>query len=130
MIPRGATDARLRLYLPENAFPSYRVTLSTEDGNEVFSKNGLKPRADKAGDFVIVNLPVSKLRTGDNVLALSGISPTGQVELFGKSLIKVRRRKPSKQTIRVHLPFALARHSLNLKGAWFALWPISTAAGV
>jgi hypothetical protein len=92
MIPRGATDARLRLYLPENAFPSYRVTLSTEDGNEVFSKNGLKPRADKAGDFVIVNLPVSKLRTGDNVLALSGISPTGQVELFGKSLIKVRRR--------------------------------------
>ncbi|HEX2490427.1 MAG TPA: hypothetical protein VHR27_13530 [Blastocatellia bacterium] len=92
VIPRGATDARLRLYLPENAFPSYRVTLSTEDGNEVFSKNGLKPRADKAGDFVIVNLPVSKLRTGDNVLALSGISPTGQVELFGKSLIKVRRR--------------------------------------
>lgn len=27
-----------------------------------------------------------------NVLALSGISPTGQVELFGKSVIKVRRR--------------------------------------
>ena len=92
MIPRGATDARLRLYLPENAFPSYRVTLSAEDGNDMFSKNGLKARADKAGDFVIVNLPVSKLRTGDNVLALSGINPTGQVELLGKSLIKVRRR--------------------------------------
>ena len=92
VIPRGATDARLRLYLPENVFTSYRVTLSTEDGNEAFSKNGLKPRADKAGDFVIVYLPASKLRTGDNVLALSGISPTGQVELLGKSLIKVRRR--------------------------------------
>jgi anti-sigma factor RsiW len=92
VIPRGATDARLRLYLPENAFPSYQVTLSTEDGNDVFSKNGLKPREDKAGDFVIVNLPVSKLRTGDSVLALSGISLTGQVELLGKSLIKVRRR--------------------------------------
>jgi len=92
VIPRGATDARLRLYLPENVFPSYRVTLSTEDGNEVFSKNGLKPRADKAGDFVIVNLPVSKLRTGDNVLALSGISVAGEIEPLGKSLIKVRKR--------------------------------------
>jgi len=92
VIPRGATDARLRLYLPENVFPSYRVTLSTEDGNEVFSKNGLKPRADKAGDFVIVNLPVSKLRTGDKVLALSGISLAGEIEPLGKSIIKVRKR--------------------------------------
>jgi len=92
VIPRGATDARLRLYLPENVFTSYRVTLSTEDGNEVFSKNGLKPRADKAGDFVIVNLPVSKLRTGDKVLALSGISLAGEIEPLGKSIIKVRKR--------------------------------------
>jgi hypothetical protein len=92
VIPRGATGARLRLNLPENAFSSYRVILLAEDGSEVFSKNGLKPRADKDGDFVIVNLPASKLTNGDNVLALSGISPSGEVEPFGKSLIKVRKR--------------------------------------
>ncbi len=92
VIPRGATDARLRLYLPENVFPSYLVTMSTEDGNEVFSKNGLKPRADRAGDFVIVNLPVSRLRNGDNVLALSGISLAGEIDPLGKSLIKVIKR--------------------------------------
>jgi hypothetical protein len=92
VIPRGATDARLRLYLPEHAFPTYRAALLTADGIEVFSKYGLRPRADRAGDFVIMNLPASKFRDGDNVLELSGISPTGQVELLGKSLIKVRRR--------------------------------------
>jgi anti-sigma factor RsiW len=92
VIPRGATGARLRLYLPENAFPSYRVALLTEEGNEVFSKNGLRPRADKAGDFVIVNLPANKLMNGDNMLSLSGISPIGEIEPLGKSLIKVRRR--------------------------------------
>jgi hypothetical protein len=92
VIPRGATEARLRLYLPENAFPSYGVTLLKADGGEVFSKSGLRPRAGKAGDFVIVSLPASKFTSGDNVLALSGISPTGEADPLGKSLIKVRRR--------------------------------------
>src|SRR5262245_328928 len=92
VIPRGAVGARLRLNLPENAFSSYRVTLLTEDGSEVFSKNGLKPRADKAGDFVIVSLPASKLTNGDKVLALSGISPKGEAEPLGKSILKVRRQ--------------------------------------
>jgi len=92
VIPRDAAVARLRLNLPENAFPSYRVTLFTEDGSEAFSKNGLKPRADKAGDFVIVDLPASKLTIGDNVLALSGIGPTGEAEPLGKSILKVIRQ--------------------------------------
>jgi hypothetical protein len=91
LIPRGAARAQLRLNLSENVFPSYRVTLTTEDGSEAFRKNGLKPRADKAGDFVIVNLPASRLTNGDNVLSLSGISPKGEAEPLGKTLIKVRR---------------------------------------
>jgi hypothetical protein len=92
VIPRGATEARLRLYLPVNAFPVYQVTLLREDGSEVFSKSGLRPRADKAGDFVLVNLPAGKFTNGDNVLALSGINSTGATELLGKSMVKVRRR--------------------------------------
>jgi hypothetical protein len=92
LIPPGAPGARLRLNLSENAFRSYRVTLIAEDGSEAFRKNGLKPRADKAGDFVIVNLPANRLTNGDNVLSLSGISPKGEAESLGKTLIKVRRR--------------------------------------
>jgi hypothetical protein len=92
LIPRGATKARLRLNLTENAFKSYRVTLLTENGSELFSKNGLKPRADRAGDFVIVNLPASKLTDGEHVLALSGLSRTGKAEPLGKSILKVRRQ--------------------------------------
>jgi hypothetical protein len=92
VIPHGVTVARLRLYLPENAFPAYRMTLLTADGSEVFSKNGLRPRAGKAGDFVLVNLPARKLTNGDNILELSGINPTGETEPIGKSLIKVIRQ--------------------------------------
>src|SRR5262249_13667675 len=92
VIPRGAAGARLRLNLPENAFQSYQVTLLTEDGTEAFRKNGLKPRADKAGDFVIVNLPAIRLTNGDNVLSISGISPNGEAEPLGKSILKVRRQ--------------------------------------
>src|SRR5262245_8698451 len=91
-LPRGAEEARLRLYLPENVFPAYRVALLTESGSEVFSKNGLRPRAGKAGDFVIVNVPASKLTNGDKVLALSGVSPTGESAPLGKFIIKVTRR--------------------------------------
>jgi hypothetical protein len=91
LIPPGAAGARLRLNLSEKAFRSYRVTLITEGGSEAFRKNGLKPRTDKAGNFVIVNLPASRLTNGDNVLSLSGISPKGEAEPLGKTLIKVRR---------------------------------------
>jgi hypothetical protein len=92
VLPRGAVVVRLRLYPPENAFPAYRVTLRTEDGSQVFSKSGLRARAGKAGDFVIVNLPPSTLTNGNKVLTLSGISSTGEEDPLGKSLIKVRRR--------------------------------------
>lgn len=91
-IPRGAVEVRLRLNLSGNEFPAYRVTLLTADGSEIFSKNGLRPRASKAGDFVIATLPASKFASGDIVLALSGISSTGEAEPLGKSIIKVRRQ--------------------------------------
>jgi len=41
---------------------------------------------------VIVNLPARKLTNGDNVLALSGISPAGEAEPLGKSILKVIRQ--------------------------------------
>ena len=91
-IPRGAVKVRLRLNLSGNEFPAYRITLLTADGSEVFSKSGLRPRASKAGDFVIANLPASKFASGDNVLALNGINSTGEAEPLGKSIIKVRRQ--------------------------------------
>jgi hypothetical protein len=91
-ITRGVTEVRLRLNQLENLFPTYRVTLLTVDGSEVFNRNGLKLRAGKAGEFVIVSLPADKFTNGDNVLALSGISSAGEAEPLGKSIIKVRRQ--------------------------------------
>jgi hypothetical protein len=91
-IPRGAEDVRLRLDLPGHEFPSYQVMLLTADGVEVFTRKGLRPRASEAGDFVTVSIPSHKFASGDNVLALSGVNATGEIETLGKAILKVRRQ--------------------------------------
>jgi hypothetical protein len=92
IIPRGSEEIRLRLNLPEHEFPSYQVMLLTVDGGEVFTKKGLRLRATRAGNVVVVNIPARMFASGDNVISLSGISGAGEVETLGKAIIKVRRR--------------------------------------
>src|SRR5262249_8368303 len=92
IIPRGAEEVRLRLNLPEHEFPGYQVILLTTDGREMFARKGLRPQATRAGYGVIVSIPARKFASGDNVLALSGISGAGEVETIGKAIVKVRRR--------------------------------------
>jgi len=41
---------------------------------------------------VIVNTLASKLASEDNLLALTGISPMGEAEPFGESMLHVRRQ--------------------------------------
>jgi hypothetical protein len=40
---------------------------------------------------VLVNVPARKFASGDNVLSLSGITSTGEVETLSKTIIKVKR---------------------------------------
>ena len=92
IIPRGAEEARLRINLTENEFPGYQVMLLKADGKEVFAIKGLSPQATRNGYVLIVNIPARNLATGDNIIALSGISAAGEVETLGKVIVKVRRR--------------------------------------
>jgi hypothetical protein len=92
IIPRDAEEARLRINLDEYKFPRYQVTLLTTEGKEVFARKGLRPQATKNGDVLIVSVPARKFASGDNILAFSGISASGEVETLGKTIVKVRRR--------------------------------------
>jgi hypothetical protein len=92
IIPRGSEEARLRINLTEHVFPGYQVTLLTTNGREVFARKGLRPQATSKGDVLIVSVPPRKFASGDNVISLDGISDSGEVEILGKVIVKVRRR--------------------------------------
>jgi hypothetical protein len=92
IFPRGAEEARLRINLTEHVFLGYQVTLLTPDGREVFVRKGLRPQATGNGYVLIVSVPASKFASGDNVISLSGISGSGEVDTLGKVIIKVRKR--------------------------------------
>jgi hypothetical protein len=44
------------------------------------------------GYVLTVKIPSRKLASGDNVLALSGISGAGEVETLGKVIVEVKRQ--------------------------------------
>ena len=58
----------------------------------MFAIKGLSPQAARGGYVLILSVPARKFAAGDNVIALSGISAAGEVEILGKVIVKVRRR--------------------------------------
>jgi hypothetical protein len=91
VIAKGVQDIGLQLILSEIKFPRYWVKLLTVDGREIFSRKNARSQTSKSGDFVLVNVPARKFASGDNVLSLSGITSTGEVETLSKTIIKVKR---------------------------------------
>jgi hypothetical protein len=92
IIPRNAEEVGLLLNLSEYKFPSYQVMLLGIDGKEMFSRRGVRPRPADALDSVMVRVPARKFTIGDNVLSVSGISSTGELEIISKTILKVRRQ--------------------------------------
>jgi hypothetical protein len=81
----------LRINLPDHEFPTYQLTLLTADGKEVFAIKDLRPKAAGKGTVLTVSVPTHNLASGDNVIWLSGISASGEVDTLGKVIIKVSR---------------------------------------
>jgi hypothetical protein len=92
IIPRGAREVRLRINLPEHEFPGYQVMLLTTDGKEVFARKDLSPQATSKGTVLTVSVPTREFASGDNVISLSGISASGDVDTLGQVILKVSRR--------------------------------------
>jgi anti-sigma factor RsiW len=89
VIPPDATQARLLVTLKENNYPSYRASLQTIAGVEIFSQTGVKPGRAKTGASFVFTVPAHQLAAGDYVLTLRGNNPDGEVDDLSKSLFRV-----------------------------------------
>lgn len=92
VVPPGTTHARLLLNLKENNYPSYRASLQTIAGVEIFSQTGVKPGRSKTGASFVFTVPAQKFAGGDYVLTLRGINPDGEVDDLSKSLFRVEKK--------------------------------------
>ncbi len=92
VIQPDTTQAQLLLNLKENDYSSYRASLQTVAGKEVFSQPNVKPRRAITGASFIFTVPARKLESGDYVLTLRGVSANGEVEDLSKSLFRVEKR--------------------------------------
>jgi len=92
VIQPDTTQAQLLLNLTENDYSSYRASLQTVAGAEVFSQTNVNPRRSKTGATFVITVPAHELESGDYVLTLRGLSPSGEVEDLSKSLFRVQKK--------------------------------------
>jgi hypothetical protein len=90
-IPAGASQARLRLKLSDNDYPTYTLVLESSEGKQVFKRDALLPSANSHRSLVFT-VPTNKLADGDYILALKGVTQAGEIEDVSKSLFRVERK--------------------------------------
>jgi hypothetical protein len=92
-IPAGADRLRLQLVLKgEGGYKSYRAVLRTAEGEEVWSRAGLRARAGESGRALSLSLPARLLAADDYELTLSGLTAGGDLEEVGDYYFGVVKR--------------------------------------
>lgn len=99
-LPRTAEHVRLQLLFRENNAnrppdpaanqASYRATLRTPEGREVFSRDGLKAQPKGAARMVV--LPAASLAGGDYILTLERRTATNDYEAVAEYAFTVARK--------------------------------------
>ncbi|MGB7923283.1 MAG: hypothetical protein WCF57_08565 [Pyrinomonadaceae bacterium] len=79
-IPADTHIAQLQLRFVAGDYQSYRATLQRNEGDELFTLNGLQATATGEGKMVILNIPARLLTNGDYQLQLRGVTGDGRVE--------------------------------------------------
>ena len=100
VIPQDVDSVQLRLYLPAVAAgvtdpPSrYRAVVRTAEGNEVWSRDGLKAQRTGLREeaIVILRLPTRILPEGDYIITLSRRSASGDFKDVGSYQFSVVRK--------------------------------------
>jgi hypothetical protein len=71
VIPRGATQVRLRLQLDGDDYQTYHAVVSTPEGRRIWAGSARKER-QKNAHSVVITPPAASLQRGDYVVELSG----------------------------------------------------------
>jgi len=91
-IPAGTQEVRIELKTAENEYQSYQLELHAVGGKAIFDRKSVKPTIRKSGANFRFMVPASKFTSGDYILTLKGVMPTGEVEDVSKSLFRVERK--------------------------------------
>jgi len=81
----GTNTVELKLSNDANGFPSYNVTVETDEGRVVVSQNRLKTYRG----VLIIAVPAQRLAAGDYLVRVSGVRPSGQVESVNEYQFRV-----------------------------------------
>ena len=87
-IPAGTKNARIQLNLSGYDYQAYSVVVQSADGKHVARRDGLRARNKTRSSLSIV-IPATRLSSGDYLLTLKGVTPSGEVEDVSKSLFHV-----------------------------------------
>lgn len=92
IITPGITVVRLHLSVEEAVYQSYSAVLETVEGQEVWSRRGLRAQSNRSGKAVVMSLPANLLSQRDYILTLRGASAAGEVEDVGEYSFRVIKR--------------------------------------
>lgn len=85
------TTVRLRLDIGADDFKHYRAALETAEGEQLLSKDTLRPRTRRGSRRVVLDVPARLLEAGDFQLRLSGVTDANVAENVGSYYFRVRR---------------------------------------
>ena len=91
-IAAGTQEVRIELKTAENEYQSYQLELHAVGGKAIFDHKSVKPTIRKSGANFRFAVPASKFTSGDYILTLKGIMPSGEAEDVSKSLFRVEKK--------------------------------------
>lgn len=80
VLPPGIEQVRLELELAGDVSSRYRAVVMNSEGNEIWTRTGLRPRRGGARPVVSFSIPARLLAEDDYELKLTGLDNTGQPE--------------------------------------------------
>jgi len=83
---------RLTLNLPNTDYDSYRIVVRTTEMKDVSSKTGVKPRANRSGPVLTLDLSGRLLRPGDYIVQLYGLTSSGVPEPAADYSFRILRK--------------------------------------
>jgi len=83
---------RLELDLPEQAaYRSYRATIRTAEGGQVWSEDPLRARTRDSGKAVVLSFPAAVLTPGEYLVELRGLTESGAFEALESYYFRLSR---------------------------------------
>lgn len=83
---------RLTLNLPNADYDSYRIVVRTAEMKDVSSKTGVKPRDNRSGPVLKVDLSARLLPPGDYIVQLYGLTSSGATEPAADYRFRISRK--------------------------------------